>query len=102
MVKKIENRSNFMTNARDEVKRNLPAWSKEIQLRATGVYMVDPEKTCRELLSEIVEKIFNSKGNAVLKRHYSMFLARGGKEQSSRSTLRESRKQEGLGSRKKT
>ena len=103
VVKKIENRSNFMTNARDEVMRNLSAWSKEIQLRATGgVYMVDPEKTCRELLSEIVEKIFNSKGNAVLKRHYSMFLARGGKEQSSRSTLRESRKQEGLGSRKKT
>ena len=101
VIKMVENRNKFMEQARDEVARNLPAWSKDLERRAEGVYMVNPEKTCEELLSEIVTKIFNSKGNAVLKRYYSMFLARGGKEQSSRSTLRESRKQEGLGSRKK-
>jgi len=101
VMKMVENRNKFMEQARDEVARNLPSWSKELERRAEGVYMVNPEKACEALLSEIVTKIFNSKGNAVLKRYYSMFLARGGKEQSSRSTLRESRKQEGLGSRKK-
>ena len=98
----VENRNKFMEQPRDEVARNLPSWSKDLERRAEGVYMANPEKACEELLSEIVTKIFNSKGNAVLKRYYSIFLARGGKEQSSRSTLRESRKQEeGLGSRKK-
>ena len=102
VIKMVENRNKFMEQARDEVARNLPSWwSEDLERRAEEVYMVNPEKACEELLSEIVTKIFNSKGNAVLKRYYSMFLARGGKEQSSRSTLRESRKQEGLGSRKK-
>ena len=102
VMKMVENRNKFMEQARDEVARNLPSWwSEDLERRAEEVYMVNPEKACEELLSEIVTKIFNSKGNAVLKRYYSMFLARGGKEQSSRSTLRESRKQEGLGSRKK-
>jgi hypothetical protein len=44
--------------------------------------MVNPEKACHELLSEIAQKTFNSKGSAVLKRYYSIFLARGGKESS--------------------
>ena len=102
VIKMVENRNEFMEQARDEVARNLPSWSKDLERRAEGVYMVNPEKACEELLSEIVTKIFNSKGNAVLKQYYSMFLARGGKEQSSCwSTLRESRKQKGLGSRKK-
>ena len=99
-MKMIENRNNFMEKARDEVTRNLPNWSKELQCRAEGVHMVNPEKACQELLSEIICKIFNSKGNAVLKRYNSIFLARGGKEVSSRSSLRESRKQEGLGKRR--
>ena len=57
-------------------------------------------QACQELLSEIICKIFNLKGNAVLKSYYSMFLARGGKAVSSRSSVRESRKQKGLGKRK--
>jgi hypothetical protein len=67
---KVENRYKFMEQARDEVARNLPLWSKDLErTRAEeGVYMVNPEKAaCEELLSEIVTKIFNSKGNAVLK-----------------------------------
>ena len=99
-MKLIENRNKFIENARDEVAKNLPCWSEDLQRGAEGVHMVNPEKVRQELLSEIIQKIFNSKGNAVLKRYYSMFLARGGKEVSSRSSLRESRKQEGLGKRK--
>ena len=69
---------------------NLPAWSMQPQSIAEGVHMVNPEKACHELLSDIVQKTFNSKGSAVLKRYYSIFLARGGKE-SSQCILLESR-----------
>ena len=44
VVKMIENQNNFLENARANVERNLPAWSKEFQRRAEGVFMVDPEK----------------------------------------------------------
>jgi hypothetical protein len=98
--KMVEDKDKFMTIARDEVLKNLPVWSKKLQKLAEGVFLVNQEKACHDLLSEIVQKTFNSKGNAVLKRYYSMFLARGGKA-SSRSSLRESRKQEGLGKKKK-
>jgi hypothetical protein len=75
VIKMVENRNKFMEQARDEVARNLPSWSKDLERRAEGVYMVNPEKACEELLSEIVT-IFNSKGNAVLKRYYSMSCSR--------------------------
>jgi hypothetical protein len=61
--------------------------------------MVDPGKACCELLSDVVHKTFNAKANTMLKRYHSMFLARGGKE-ALRSSLRETRKHEGLGKRK--
>ena len=96
-VKKvIEDNDECMNIARTEVNRNLPYWAAELKRLAEGVYLVDPDKACTELLDEIVKKIFNSRGNAVLKRYYSMYLARGGKA-ASQSSQRESRKHEGLG-----
>jgi len=88
-MKLIENRNKFMENARDEVAKNLLCWSKDLERRAEGVHMVNPGKACQELLCEIIRKVFNSEGNEVLKRYYCMFLARGGKEVSSRSSLRD-------------
>ena len=95
--KMVEEKNGLFELARREINDNLPAWSMQLQSIAEGVHMVNPEKACHELLSEIVQKTFNSKGSAVLKRYYSIFLARGGKE-SSQCNLLESRKQEGRGS----
>jgi len=95
-----EEKDQWMKLSRQRIERDLPVWSRELQSLAEGVHMINPEKACKELLEEIVRKTFNSQGNAVLKRYYAFFLARGGKE-SSRSTLRESRKQEGIERRKK-
>ena len=88
--KMVEEKNGLFELARREINDNLPAWSMQLQSIAEGVHMVNPEKACHELLSEIVQKTFNSKGSAVLKRYYSIFLARGGKE-SSQCTLLESR-----------
>ena len=49
----------------------------------------------------IVPKTFSFKGNTILKQYYSMLLARGGKASSRSSALRESRKQEGLGEKRR-
>ena len=92
----IEEKTEFMLKARQETRMHLPAWAKKLEVLAEGVYMVNPEKACKGLMEEIVAKVFNSKGNSVLKRYHSIFLARGGKH-ASRSTLRESVKQQGLG-----
>jgi hypothetical protein len=100
MKKMLEEKNKWMAMARERIEGNLHLWATKLQILAEGVHMVNPEKACHELLTEIVRKIFNSKGNAVLKRYYAMFLARGGR-QSSRSSLRESRKQEGLARKKK-
>jgi hypothetical protein len=71
-----------------------------IQRLSEGVHLVNAKKACTALMSEIVQKTFHAKVSSVIKRYHSMFLARGGKE-ASRSSLREVRKQEGLGSQKK-
>jgi hypothetical protein len=92
----IEDKTEFMVKARQKTRIHLPAWAKKLEVLAEGVCMVNPEKACRGLMEEIVAKIFNSKGSSVLKRYHSIFLARGGKH-ASRSTLRESVKQQGLG-----
>ena len=42
VMKLVENRNKFMENAMDEVARNLPCWSKDLQCRAEGVHMVNP------------------------------------------------------------
>ena len=96
MEKMVEEKTDFMVNARAKTKMNLPAWSKKLEQLAEGVHLVNPEKACSGLMAEIVTKVFNSRGSSVLKRYHSMFLARGGK-QASRSTLREAVKQQGLG-----
>jgi hypothetical protein len=96
MKNMVEEKTDFMVNARAKTKMNLPAWSKKLEQLAEGVHLVNPEKACSGLMTEIVTKVFNSRGSSVLKRYHSMFLARGGK-QASRSTLREAVKQQGLG-----
>ena len=78
--KMVEEKNGLFELARREINDNLPAWSMQPQSIAEGVHMVNPEKACHALLSEIFQKTFNSKGSAVLKRYYSIFLARGGKE----------------------
>jgi len=100
ITKMVEDKNMFLLKARAEVKKHLPAWSKSLLILSDGVHLVHPEKACCELLEEILEKTFNAKGSAVLKRYRSMYLARGGKE-ASQSSLRETQKQSGLG-RKKT
>ena len=100
MTKMVEDKNMFLLNARAEVKKNLPVWSKTLKILSDGVHLVNPDKACCEVLEEILEKTFNAKGSAVLKRYRSMYLARGGKE-ASQSSLRETQKQAGLG-RKKT
>ena len=93
----VEDKNKFMSIARERVTKNIvPGWSKRLEILSEGVHLMNPEKACHDLLEEIIAKTFNSKGSAVLKRYHSMFLARGGKE-ASQSSLRESRKQEGLG-----
>ena len=99
MKKMIENKGEFVIIAREMVEKNLPAWSVELRRLSEGVHLVNAEKACNALMSEIVQKTFNAKVSSVIKRYHSMFLARGGKE-ASRSSLREVRKQEGLGSKK--
>ena len=42
VMKLVENRNKFMENAMDEVARNLPCWSKDLQCPAEGVHMVNP------------------------------------------------------------
>ena len=96
MKNMVEDKNKFMSIARERVTKNIPAWSKKLEILSEGVHLVNPEKACHDLLEEIIAKTFNSKGSAVLKRYHLMFLARGGKE-ASQSSLRESRKQEGLG-----
>jgi hypothetical protein len=65
-----------------------------------GLLLSKPKEACSQILTEIITKTFNAKGNSIMKRYYSCFLARGGKK-SSLFTNRESRKQEGLGGRRK-
>ena len=77
-------------------------WSEALErLSEEGVHLVNATKACRGLMSEIVEKTFNAKVSACIKRYHSMFLARGGAK-ASRSSIREVRKQEGLGKMSKT
>ncbi len=99
MKNMVEDTNKFMSNARAEVNHHVPAWSKTLKILSDGVHLVNPEKSCHELLKEIVEKTFNSKASAVLKRYRSMFLARGGK-QASQSSLRDTQKHSGLGRQK--
>ena len=100
MKKMVEDKGEFVKIAREKVDRHLPEWSVELQRRSEGVHLVNAEKACTALMSEIVQKTFNAKVSSVIKRYHSKFLARGGKE-ASQSSLREVRKQEGLGSQKK-
>ena len=51
---------------------------------------------CEEVMREVVVKMFNSKGNSIMKRYFSTYLARGGKKASQSSSC-ELRKHEGLG-----
>jgi len=94
----LDEPNDYMKTARAEVDKELHTWwGTMLQIMSSeGVHMINPEKACSELLSEIVSKTFDAKANALMKRYKSMYLDRGGKE-ASHSSLRETRKQEGVG-----
>jgi hypothetical protein len=98
--KMVENRNECMAIARLQVMKQLPGWAVKLEVLTAGLLLTKPKEACTQILTEIITKTFNAKGNSIMKRYYSCFLARGGKK-SSLSSNRESRKHEGLG-RKKT
>jgi hypothetical protein len=100
MPKMVENRNDCMRMARKTVMDQVPGWAEKVEVLTFGLQLSIPKEACRQILTEIITKMFNAKGNSILKRYYACYLARGGKK-SSLSSNRESRKQEGLG-RKKT
>ena len=98
--KMVENRNEFMSIARKTVMAQVPGWAITLEELTVGLLLSKPKEACSQILTEIITKTFNAKGNSIMKRYYSCFLARGGKK-SSLSSNRESRKHEGIG-RKKT
>jgi hypothetical protein len=99
--KMVENRNECMAIARSHVMNQVPGWAVKLEALTAGLLLSKPKEACTQILTEIITKTFNAKGNSIMKRYYSCFLARGGKK-SSLSSNRESRKHEGLGGRKKT
>ena len=92
----IESRDTFMKNARTRVMNQVPHWANKLEEIITGLPLSNPKLASETAMKQVVTKVFNAKGNSVMKRYFSMYLARGGKK-ASQSTSRELRKQEGLG-----
>ncbi len=102
--KMVENRNECMAIARLPVMNQVPGWAVKLEVLTAGLLLSKPKEACTtQILTEIITKTFNAKGNSIMKRYYSCFLARGGKK-SALSSNRESRKKhEGLAAgRKKT
>ena len=72
------------------------SWALQLEKLTAQLPLCNPKKGNEEILKEIVCKLFNAKGNSILKRYFSTYLARGGKK-ASQSSSRELRKHEGLG-----
>ena len=79
--------------------KNVPHWAQKLESLVTGLPILNSKKACEELMRDIITKMFNSRGNAIVKRYFSTYLARGGKK-ASQSSNRETQKHEGLGKHK--
>ena len=96
--KLLECRSSLMKEAQTHVLKAAPVWASKMIVLTEGLPLENSITANEEVMKELVVKIFNSKGNSIIKRYYSTYLARGGKK-ASQSSSRELRKQEGLGKR---
>ena len=95
-TKMVEERDEFLKLARSQVMKQVPHWSLKLEAITNGLPLLNSQTATKEVMRELVTKIFNSRGNSIIKRYYSTYLARGGKT-ASQSSSRELRKQEGLG-----
>jgi hypothetical protein len=94
--KVIEHKDKCMEVARGEIREQMPGWKQRLVGLTKHLPLSQPKEACAEFLEEVLWKAFHAKGNSIVKRYYSKYLARGGKK-SSQSSQREERKQEGLG-----